>query len=84
MSPIVRGSFAWGEKTLKIREAVEDRRRSPDFQIHFRIEGAFEASPNYSVRDIDQITGIALPTVSDVPIQVLRLEFRNWRWVPHK
>jgi hypothetical protein len=69
------------------QEAVEDSRRSgrpPDFQTHFRIEGAFKASPNASVRDIRQTAGIALSTAFYVLSQVLHLEFHNWRWVPHK
>jgi hypothetical protein len=66
------------------RESVEDSRRggrAPNFEIHFRIEGAIEASPNTSVRDIAQTTGIAPSTVLHVLTQVLHLQFRNWRWV---
>jgi hypothetical protein len=64
------------------RESIKDPRRSgrpPDFQTHFRIEGALEASPNASVRDIAQTTGIAPSMVFYLLIQVLHLEFRNWR-----
>jgi hypothetical protein len=69
------------------RESVEDSSRSgrwPDFQTHFRIEGTFEASSNASVRDITQTTGIAPSTVFYVLTQVLHLEFRDCRWIPHK
>jgi hypothetical protein len=62
------------------RESVKDSRygeRPPDFETDFRIEGALEASPNASVRDIAQTTGIATSTVFDVLTQVLDLEFRN-------
>jgi hypothetical protein len=56
------------------RESVEDSRRNvrpPDFQIHFRIEGALEASLNASVWDIVQTTGIAPSIVFSVLTQVL-------------
>jgi hypothetical protein len=69
------------------QESVEDSRRSgrpPDFQTHFRIEGALEASPNVSVRDIAQTTSIAPSTVFYMLIQVLHLEFRDSRRVTHK
>jgi hypothetical protein len=71
----------WVQQFHKGRESVSDPRRSgkpPDFQTHFRIEGALEASPNASVRHIP------LSTVSYVFTQVLHLEFRNGTWVPHK
>jgi hypothetical protein len=63
------------------REGIDDSRRSgrrPDFQTHFRVEAALKASPNASVRDIAQTTGIAPSTVFSVLTQVLHLEFRNW------
>jgi DNA-binding IclR family transcriptional regulator len=60
------------------RESIEDSRcsgRPLDFQSHFRSEGALETSPNASVRDIAQTTGIAPSTVFYVLTQVLDLEF---------
>jgi hypothetical protein len=69
------------------RESVDNSRgsgRLPAFQTHFRIEGALEASPNASVRDIAQTTGIAASMVFNVLTQVLHLEFRNWRWILYK
>jgi hypothetical protein len=69
------------------RESIEDWRRSgrpSDFQAHFRIDGALEASPNASVRDIAQTTSIAPSTIFYLLTQNLHLEFRNWRRVPHK
>jgi hypothetical protein len=42
----------WMQQFRMGRESVEDSRRSgrpPDFQTHFRIDGALEASPNASV-----------------------------------
>jgi hypothetical protein len=66
------------------RESVEDSRRNgkpPDFQTRFRIEGALEASPNASVRDVAQTSGIAPSRIFYVLTQVLHLEFRNWRCV---
>jgi hypothetical protein len=67
------------------RESIEDSRwngRLSDFQTHFKIEGALEASSNASVLDIVQTTGIVPSTVFYILTQVLHLEFRNWRWVP--
>jgi hypothetical protein len=69
------------------RESVQDwsrRERPPDFQTHFRIERAVEVSPNASVQNMAQTTGIALSTVFYILARVLHLEFRNWRWAPHK
>jgi hypothetical protein len=69
------------------RESFEDWRnnaRPPDFQAHFRIEGALEASPNASVREFAQTADIAPSTVFSVFTQVLHLEFRDWRWILHK
>jgi hypothetical protein len=62
------------------REGVEDWGRSErpsDFQTHFRIQGPFEESPNASVRDIAQTTGIAPTTVFYVLAPVLHPEFGN-------
>jgi hypothetical protein len=55
-----------------------------DFETHFRIQGALEASPNASVRDIAETTGIAPSTVFDALTQVFHLKFGNWRWNSHK
>jgi hypothetical protein len=73
----------WVQQFRMGRERVENSRRGgrlPDFQTHFRIEGALEASPNASVRDIAQTIGIAPSTVFCVLVQILHLEFRKWRW----
>jgi hypothetical protein len=77
----------WVRQFLMGRESFEDsirRGRPPDFQTYFRIEGALQALPNASVREIARTTGIASSTVFYVFIPVFCLEFRNWRWVPHK
>jgi hypothetical protein len=76
------GVSNWVRQCPMTRESVEDSRRNerpPDFQTHFRIEGALEASPNASVGDIAQSIGIAPSIVFYVLAQLLRLEFRNWR-----
>jgi hypothetical protein len=72
----------WGWQFGMGRESVEDlkrRERPPDFQTHFKIEGPIAASPNSSVRDFAQTTGIAPSTGFYVLTQVLHLEFRSWR-----
>jgi hypothetical protein len=77
----------WMRQFRMGRERTEDSRgsvRPPDFQTHFRIEGALEASPNASVRDIAQTTDIAPSTVFCVFTQARHLECRNRRWVPQK
>jgi hypothetical protein len=69
------------------RKSVEDSRRTGrlfNFQIHFRIEGAFKASPNASVRDFVQPAGIAESTVFYGLTHVLHLEIGNGRWLSHK
>jgi hypothetical protein len=69
------------------RESAEDSRRTgrpPDFQADFRIDGALEASPNASVLDIAQTTGITTLMVFYALTQVLHLELRNRKRVPHK
>jgi hypothetical protein len=51
----------WVRQFLMRRESIEDSRRSgrpPDFQTHFRIEGALEASPNASIRDIVRLPAL--------------------------
>jgi hypothetical protein len=67
------------------QESIKDSRRSRkllDFQAHFRIEGALEASPNGSTRDLAQTISIAPSTIFYVLTEVLHLEFRTSRWVP--
>jgi hypothetical protein len=76
-------SFAWGEKTLKIRDKAEDRHISKS-QGLFRIEGALEASPDTVLRDNVHATGITPSTVFYALTQVLHLEFCNWSWLSHK
>jgi hypothetical protein len=77
----------WVRQFCMGRECAEDSRlsgRPSGFQTHFRIQGALEASPNASVRDIAQTLGIAPTTGFYVLTQVLLLEFSNWRCTPDK
>jgi hypothetical protein len=86
-SPILSGCQLLDATVSHGREIVEDSRwsgRLPNFQIQFGIDGVLKESPNASVWDIAQTTGTALSTVFYILIQVLHLEFRNWRWISHK
>jgi hypothetical protein len=82
-----RDVSAWVRQFRMGRESAEDSRcsgRPTDFQTHFRIKGALEASPNVSVRDIVQNRDIAPSTGFYVLSQVLHLEFRKSRCIPSK